>query len=202
MAYTYSLLLVRQSSNLTFPTPCRTRIWHLAQINDHVEGIMGSISLGNPWHHSLDLTFDDLKEAFLAKEWKYFHLTEKKQDYLHLKDFLKYECELYLKQSMTPSQYKYIVAYRIPNHRLAIEIRQWSTIPIFIDNSLFHFCSYNAVEIEAHFVLEYPLYNSIEDKFQSLFKNVVLGSLKSLLQLDHKVHINLYLMEAIHTPPL
>ena len=25
------------------------------------------------------------------------------QDYLHLKDFLKYECELYLKQPLTPT---------------------------------------------------------------------------------------------------
>ena len=57
----------------------------------------------------------------------------KKLDYLHLKDFLKYECELYLN--------------------------------------------------EADFVLEYPLYNSIRDKFQSKFEKG-LGSLKFFFQLD------------------
>ena len=33
------------------------------------------------------------------------------------------------------------------------------------DNKLCHFCSYNGIEIEGHFVLECPLYNSIKDKF-------------------------------------
>jgi hypothetical protein len=35
-----------------------------------------------------------IKEGFLAKEWNSFHLLRKKLDYLHLKNFLKYECEL------------------------------------------------------------------------------------------------------------
>ena len=142
------------------------------------------------------ITFDDIKEAFLAKEWNSFHLLGKKLDYLHLKDFLKYKCELYLKQSLTPPQCKVIVDYHTSNHRLAIEIGRWSTIPIARDNRLCHFCSYDIVENEAHFVLECPLYNSIRDKFQSLFENVVLGSLKSFFQLDHQVDISLYLMEA------
>jgi hypothetical protein len=37
-------------------------------------------------------TYDVIEEVFLAEEWY-----GKKLDYLHLKDFLKYECELYLK---------------------------------------------------------------------------------------------------------
>ena len=41
----------------------------------------------------------------------------KKLDYFHLKDFLEYECELYVKQPLTPPQRKMIVAY----HRLPIE---------------------------------------------------------------------------------
>jgi hypothetical protein len=43
------------------------------------------------------ITYEDIKEAFLAKEWNSFHLSKKNLDYLHLKDFLKYKCELYLK---------------------------------------------------------------------------------------------------------
>jgi hypothetical protein len=38
---------------------------------------------------------------------------------------------------------------------------------------LCHFCSYDAIENEAHFVLDCPLNNPIEDKFPSLFENVV-----------------------------
>ena len=52
------------------------------------------------------------------------------------------------------------------------------------------------IEIEAHFVLECPLYNSIRDEFPSLFENVVLGSLKSFFHLIHQVDIGLYLTEA------
>ena len=58
------------------------------------------------------------------------------------------------------------------------------------------FFSCNAVEIEAHFMLECPLYKPIRDKFPSLFENVVLGSLKYFFQLDHQVDISLYLKEA------
>jgi hypothetical protein len=41
--------------------------------------------------------------VFLGKEWNSFHLLGKELDYQHLKDFLKYECELYLKQPLMPS---------------------------------------------------------------------------------------------------
>jgi hypothetical protein len=60
------------------------------------------------------------------------------------------------------------------------------------DNRLCHFCFCNIVENEAYFVLECPLYNSLRDKFQSLFKKVLLKS----LQLDHQVEFSLYLTEA------
>ena len=64
------------------------------------------------------------------------------------------------------------------------------------DNRLCHFCSYNAIDNEAHFVLECPLYNLAKDKFPSLFENVILGSLKSFLQSDQQVDTSLYLTEA------
>jgi hypothetical protein len=47
-----------------------------------------------------------------------------------------------------------------------------------------------------HFVLECPLYNSIRDKFQSLFERVELGSLTSFFSLDHQIYFSLYLTEA------
>ena len=55
-------------------------------------------------------------------EWNSFHLSREKLDYLHLKDFLEYECEFYLKQLLTPPQRKIILAYRTSNHRLVITI--------------------------------------------------------------------------------
>ena len=42
----------------------------------------------------------------------------------------------------------------------------------------------------------------IRDKFPSLSKNVVLGSLKSFFQLGQKVDISLYLTQGYWTPPL
>ena len=68
-------------------------------------------------------------------------------EYLHLKEFLKYVCELYLRQWLTPSQRKIIAVYRTSNHRLAIKIGQWSTTIISRDNSLCHLCCYNVVEM-------------------------------------------------------
>ena len=116
------------------------------------------------------ITNDDIKEAFLAKEWNSFHLLGKKLDYLNLKDFIKYEWGLYLKQPLTPPQLKIIANYRTLTHRLAIETRQWSSIPTSKDTRLCHLCSYNAVEKETHFVLKCPLSKPIEDMFPSLFK--------------------------------
>ena len=123
-------------------------------------------------------TYVDIKEAFLAKEWNSFHLFEKKPYYLHLKDFLRYKCELYLKQPLTPPQRKIIATYRTSYPRLPIIIGQWMIIPISRDARLCHFYSCNAFENEAHFMLECPLYNLLRDKFPSLFENVVLESLK------------------------
>jgi len=67
------------------------------------------------------IAYDDIKEAPLAGEWSSFQLLGNKLDYLHLKDFLKYESELHLKQPLTPLQCNTIVAYHTPNYRLAIE---------------------------------------------------------------------------------
>jgi hypothetical protein len=118
-----------------------------------------------------------LKSGTLPSLWE----ETKKLDYLHLKDLLKYEWEFYWKQPLTPPQHKNIAAYLTLNHRLAIEIGQWTIIPIFRDTKRCHPFSYNAVENLAHFVLECPLYRSIRDKFPSQFENVILGSLKVFL---------------------
>ena len=37
---------------------------------------------------SYSVTFDDIKEGFLDKEWKFFHLLGKELDDFHLKDQL------------------------------------------------------------------------------------------------------------------
>ena len=141
----------------------------------------------------LTIAYDDIKEAFLVKEWNSLHLSEK-LDYLHLKDFFKYKCELYLKQLLTPPPHKIIAAYCTPNHKLVINIGRWTTIPISRETTLCHFWSCNALENEAHFVMECHLY--IRDKFPSLFENVILGCLKSFFQLDHEVGVSLFLTKA------
>ena len=54
------------------------------------------------------ITRGDIKKAFLAREWNSSHLSWKKLDYLHSQEFLKFECEMYLKQPLTPPQHKII----------------------------------------------------------------------------------------------
>ena len=79
------------------------------------------------------------------------------------------------------------------NRRLEIGFGRWLAIPISRDKRLCHFCSYNAVENEAYFVLECPLHNPIRDQFPPIFENVILGSLKHFFQLDYQVDTSLYL---------
>ena len=69
----------------------------------------------------------------------------------------------------------------------------------FID---YAFCFYDVLENEAHCVMECPLYNFIEDKFQSLFKNVVFKSLMYFSQLDNQVNIGHLYDKGYQTPPL
>ena len=68
--------------------------------------------------------------------------------------FLNVNVNCTLKQPLTPPQHKIIVAYRTLNHRLAIEFGRWTSILISRDTRLCHFFSYNAIENEAHFVLQ------------------------------------------------
>lgn len=78
-----------------------------------------------------------LMHAFLAssQDRNSFHLKGKKLDCLHLKNFvINYECKVFLKQSLSPSQCKIIPAYRNSHHRLVIETCWWSIIPISRDN--------------------------------------------------------------------
>jgi hypothetical protein len=77
---------------------------------------MWKASWGQPDKHQKSYLMTKEVEAFLAKEWNSFHLLGKRLDYLHLKGFLKYQCKLYLKQPLTPSQGKIIAPYRTSNY--------------------------------------------------------------------------------------
>ena len=98
---------------------------------------------------------------------------------------LNYKCGLYLKQQLRPPQRKIIVLTtpRIIDLPSTLDGGQLSLSLEIIDN-LCHFCSYNVVENEAHFVFECPLCNFIRDRFHSLIEKVVLRSFKSFIQLD------------------
>ena len=72
-----------------------------------MKDIVRSISFGNRWQPN-NIRIDNIKEVFLAEEWNSFHVLRKKQNYLRLKDFPKYKCEVYLKQPLTPPQRKII----------------------------------------------------------------------------------------------
>jgi hypothetical protein len=69
-------------------------------------------------------------------------------------------------------------------------------ISISRDTRLCYFCSYNAAENEAYFVLGSPMYNPIRDEFPSPLEKVVPGSIKSFFRLDQQVNSSLYLTGA------
>ena len=59
------------------------------------------------------IALDDIKKVYLAKVWNNtFHIVGKKLDHLHLKDFLKCKCELYLKKPLASPHHKINVVYR------------------------------------------------------------------------------------------
>ena len=155
-------------------------------------GLIGSIHVELPNVGCLII-----QETILAKEWSYFHLAWKIIDYLHLKDLLKYECNLYLKQPMTSPLGNIIVAYRTSNYKLGIEIGQRLTIPISRYNRLCNFFfSYITFENDHNPCRVVPYITSLEIHLHHYFENVVLGNLKCCFQSDHKVDINLHLTEA------
>ena len=97
---------------------CQMLIWYALYL------ISLSISMEKPMtsQHHQQVIFDDLEEVFLPKSGFLYPSPWEEVEYVHLKDFLKNECVLYLKQSLTsPPPSKVIVAYCTSNHRLAIQ---------------------------------------------------------------------------------
>ena len=81
----------------------------------------------------------------------------KNLDYLHLMDILKYEYELYLKQPLTSSKCKIVIAYLTSNHRLAIE--SWIVVDhpyLYRQHVTLLFAPLMKLKSNAHFVLECP----------------------------------------------
>ena len=98
----------------------------------------------------------------------------KKLDYLQLEGSFSTMNENRIRSNQWHhSKRKIIVVVHTSNHNLATGIGRWSSIPILWDKRLCHFYTTSRVENEAHFVLECPLYNTIKDKFPSLFENVI-----------------------------
>ena len=93
-ACSHILLLVSQSSNLTFSTQ-GFNIWHkLITMWKALWGLSRWETHNNAMTSKIALAYI---KVFLDDEWHSFHLLGKKLDCLHLHNFLRYECELYLR---------------------------------------------------------------------------------------------------------
>ena len=86
------------------------------------------------------IALDVIKEVFLLKSGILSISQGRDQITSTSKEFFNYKCDMYLKQPTQDHR-----AYCNANHRLAIEIGQWSTIPISRDNVVCHFFSYNVI---------------------------------------------------------
>jgi hypothetical protein len=62
---------------------------------------MGSFSWGNPDTTS-KITFDAIKEALLAIEWNFFHLSRQILDHLHLEDLAQIQMCIVLDTTIDP----------------------------------------------------------------------------------------------------
>ena len=124
-----------QSSNFTFPTPCCTSIWHLAQINNHVKGIMGSISLGKPMttqHHQKSLLMIS-RRRLLLKHGTLSIFCREDIRFPSPQGFSQVQTWIVLGATIDTTTMQDNYCYNTSNHRLAIEIGRWSTLPIFRD---------------------------------------------------------------------
>ena len=112
-----------------------------------------------------------------------------KFDDLHIKDCLEYDCELYLSNLWLHS-----------NARSLLLIAPWIIdLPLKLDGGQLFLSleiilpllllQYNGWK-QGTLCVGLPLYNSIRDRFQSLFETVVSRSFKSFFQLEHQVDIS------------
>lgn len=133
---------------------------------------MGSISLGKP--NYIKIAFYDTKETLSCWRVELFAISQGRNEttstsrifpQIRMWDVLEATVDT-TKNAIS----SWLAAPR--THRLAIEIGQWSNVPISKDNKSCHICSYEAVENEAHVLLDYPLSNPIKDEFPSLNEDV------------------------------
>ena len=130
-----------------------------------------------------------------VEEWNPFHLTRMRLDYFQLKDFVNYEWELLLKQLLTTPQQSLVsippqilmLPLKLGNDRLSQSLG-WKFYVNYALSWLWKMRHTSFWECLIHI--------SIKTIIPSLFENVVLGSLKSIFQLDHQLHISLYLTQA------
>lgn len=88
-----TLLWVSWSINLVFLTPCQTRVWHLAQIDNLVECITTFVSTRNIWQPNIiNNHIWWSQEAFMVEEWKSFCLSRKKLITFTSTIFSKWRC--------------------------------------------------------------------------------------------------------------
>ena len=83
---------------------------------------------------------------------------------------------MYLKQPLTPPQCKIIVAYHISNHRCAIEIGRWMTIPISRDTRPCHFASIIKVKVMHILCWNVTYINPLEISFHHYLKTQFQGA--------------------------
>jgi hypothetical protein len=142
-------------------------------------------------------TYVDIKEAFLAKEWKSFHLSLKKLDYLHFENFLTYDCELYLKQprnhnarSLLPITPRTIdLSLKLDDGQLSVSLEMLDYAPFspLMQLKTRHISCWNV-----------PDTTPLKINFHNLLENVASRSLKSSFQLDPQININLLSQNQLH----
>ena len=119
--------------------------WHLAEINNHVEGITSSISMGSQRQsNNIKSHIWWTQRGFSCYRVELFPslMKEIALDYLQLKDFLKHECGLYLKQPlMLPQRNHCCVRHRESSYlplkldggwlSLSLEIIDYATLLLY-----------------------------------------------------------------------
>ena len=122
--------------------------WHLAQNDNHLNGIMRSTRMGNPWHFNAIKNHTWYSQASLSSLEKgaFFTSRERKVKYLFTSRTFSTTNVKRIEANLVSTQRKIIAAYRASIHRLAIKIGWWPTSQSLEIETLCHSCRYNVVD--------------------------------------------------------
>jgi hypothetical protein len=116
--------------------------------------------------------------------------------YLGLNSSAQYGYKEYLSRVDNAHLRKILARFRCANHKLQIELgRQVKPVKVPVQQYYCKLCNLGAVEDEDHFLLVYPAYQSVRERFKSSLPLTAITPLAELLSCQHQGIVARFLMQ-------